>query len=137
MDQWEINEWMIIWLCTLKKKIYFLRLIMKKSFNNFNIWNTIENNWKNLYITVFILVFVWCWYIQVLFYFKFCLIYIFYCSLQNNPKMPLSYCSVFSLRVIYWIFVKIYWLEVWRRRVWGTRILFWIYTQVDWMHPSF
>ena len=131
MDEWLFDY--VHW----KKKMYLLRLIMKKSFNNFNIWNTIENNWKNLYITVFILIFVWCWYIQVLFYFKFCLIYIFYCSLQNSPKMPLSYCGVFSLRVIYWIFVKIYWLEVWRRRVWGTRILFWIYTQVDWMHPSF
>ena len=90
-DQW-MNDYLIVYI---KKKMYLLRLIMKKLFNNFNIWNTIENNWKNLYITVFILIFVWCWYIQVLFYFKFCLIYIFYCSQQNNPKMPLSYCSVF------------------------------------------
>ena len=46
--EWEINGWMIAWLCILKE-IWLVALIMRQSCNDFKIWKLVKGN-RKLYV---------------------------------------------------------------------------------------
>ena len=55
--EWEINGWIIAWLCTLKE-MEFVALIMRLSYNNFKIWKPVEGNCKFYVFACFFIVII-------------------------------------------------------------------------------